>query len=290
MSMKRPWLIYGLAFIGGLVLIFIFISFVLSFLMIFKERDFGKPQIGILQIKGVIFDAQDYLIAIKEMNQKNSIKAIVVRIDSPGGSVGASQEIFEELKKTKKIKPVVVSMGNVAASGGFYIALGGSKIFASPGTITGSIGVVLEIPNIEKLLEKLGVETETIKSGAYKDTGSIYRPLTSEEKKYLTEKVKIIHDQFIKAISEERKIPIEKIRNLADGRIFTGDEALSLGLIDSVGNFWDAVEEAKKLARIPEAKLVFLPKKKGIISKFLEEKTSLILEEFFLKPLYIVSF
>jgi len=289
MSMKKSWFVYGLAFIGGLVVFFILISFILSLLMILREKDLGKPQIGVLQIKGVILDAQDYLIAIKEMNQKNSIKAIVVRIDSPGGSVGASQEIFEELKKTKRKKPVVVSMGNVAASGGLYVALGGNKIFASPGTITGSIGVVLEIPNIEKLLEKIGVETETIKSGTYKDTGSIYRPLTSEEKKYLTEKVKIVHDQFIKAISEERKIPIEKVRNFADGRIFTGEEALSLGLIDKVGNFWDAVEEAKKLAKIPEAKLVFLPKKKGVLSKLLEEKTSLIWEQFFLRPWYIVN-
>jgi len=287
--MKKSWFVYGLAFIGGLVVFFILISFILSLLMILREKDLGKPQIGVLQIKGVILDAQDYLIAIKEMNQKNSIKAIVVRIDSPGGSVGASQEIFEELKKTKRKKPVVVSMGNVAASGGLYVALGGNKIFASPGTITGSIGVVLEIPNIEKLLEKIGVETETIKSGTYKDTGSIYRPLTSEEKKYLTEKVKIVHDQFIKAISEERKIPIEKVRNFADGRIFTGEEALSLGLIDRVGNFWDAVEEAKKLAKIPEAKLVFLPKKKGVLSKLLEEKTSLIWEQFFLRPWYIVN-
>ena len=287
--MKRPWLVYGLAFIGGLVVFFILLSFIISLLMIFKEKDFGKPQIGILQIKGIILDAEEYLMAIKEMAKKKSIKAIVVRIDSPGGSVGASQEIFEELKKTRNLKPVIVSMGSVAASGALYVALGGTKIFASPGTITGSIGVVLEIPNIEKLLKKIGIESETIKSGAYKDTGSIYRPLTPEEKKYLTKKVKLIHDQFIKAISEERKISIEKVKSFADGRIFTGEEAKSLGLVDKIGNFWDAVEEAKKMAKISEAKLVFMPKKKGFLSKILEEKSSLILESFFLKPLYIVS-
>jgi len=287
--MKRPWLVYGLAFIGGLVVFFILLSFIISLLMIFKEKDFGKPQIGILQIKGIILDAEEYLMAIKEMAKKESIKAIVVRINSPGGSVGASQEIFEELKKTRNLKPVIVSMGSVAASGALYVALGGTKIFASPGTITGSIGVVLEIPNIEKLLKKIGIESETIKSGAYKDTGSIYRPLTPEEKKYLTKKVKLIHDQFIKAISEERKISIEKVKSFADGRIFTGEEAKSLGLVDKIGNFWDAVEEAKKMAKISEAKLVFMPKKKGFLSKILEEKSSLILESFFLKPLYIVS-
>ncbi|MDF2953410.1 MAG: Periplasmic serine protease [Thermodesulfobacterium sp.] len=285
--MKRPWLVYGLAFIGGMVVFFVFLSFLLSFLMIFKEKDFGKPQIGVLQIKGVILESEEYLMAIKEMAKKDSIKAIVVRIDSPGGSVGASQEIFEELKKTRRIKPVVVSMGSVAASGGFYVALGGKKIFASPGTITGSIGVVLELPNIEKLLKKIGVETETIKSGAYKDTGSIYRPLTPEERKYLVQKVKLIHDQFIRTISEERKISLEKVKEIADGRIFTGEEALALGLIDKLGNFWDAVEEAKKMAKVTEAKLVFMPEKKGILSKILEEKVSLIWESFFLKPWYV---
>ncbi len=285
--MKRPWLVYGLAFIGGMVVFFVFLGFLLSFLMIFKEKDFGKPQIGVLQIKGVILESEEYLMAIKEMAKKDSIKAIVVRIDSPGGSVGASQEIFEELKKTRRIKPVVVSMGSVAASGGFYVALGGEKIFASPGTITGSIGVVLELPNIEKLLKKIGVETETIKSGAYKDTGSIYRPLTPEERKYLVQKVKLIHDQFIRAISEERKISLEKVKEIADGRIFTGEEALALGLIDKLGNFWDAVEEAKKMAKITEAKLVFMPEKKGFLSKIIEEKVSLIWESFFLKPWYV---
>jgi protease-4 len=285
--MKRPWLVYGLSFIGGLVVFLVLLSFLLSFIMFFKEKDFGKPQIGVLEIKGVISDAEEYLMAINAMAKDRNIKAIVVRIDSPGGSVGASQEIFEELKKTRMKKPVIVSMGSVAASGGLYVSLGGTKIFASPGTVTGSIGVVLEIPNIEKLLKKVGVETETIKSGAYKDTGSIYRPLTSEEKEYLREKVKLIHDQFIKAISEERKIPIEKVKEFADGRIFTGEEALSLGLIDELGNFWDAVNEAKKLAKITEAKLVFLPKKKGFLSKILEEKGSSILESIFLKPWYI---
>jgi len=285
--MKRPWLVYGLAFIGGLVVFLVLLSFLLSFIMFFKEKDFGKPQIGVLEIKGVILDAEEYLMAINEMAKDRGIKAVVVRIDSPGGSVGASQEIFEELKKTRTKKPVIVSMGSVAASGGLYVALGGTKIFASPGTVTGSIGVVLEIPNIEKLLKKVGVETETIKSGAYKDTGSIYRPLTPEEKEYLKEKVKLIHDQFIKAISEERKIPIEKVKEFADGRIFTGEEALSLGLIDELGNFWDAVNEAKKMAKITEAKLVFLPKKKGFLSKILEEKSSSILESIFLKPWYI---
>ncbi len=287
--MKRPWLVYGLAFIGGLAVFFITISFLVSLLVIFKNKDLGKPKIGVLKIKGIITDSEEYLQNIREFEKRGDIKAVVVRIDSPGGSVGASQEIFEELKKLRKIKPVIVSMGNIATSGGFYIALGGNKIFASPGTITGSIGVVLQIPNLQKLLKKLGIEAETIKSGAFKDTGSIYRPLTPEERKYLTKKIKIVHEQFIRAVSKERKIPIEKVKEIADGRIFTGEEAFKLGLIDKIGNFWDAVEEAKKIAKIKKTILVYLPGKKGFLSRLLEEKVSSITEILSYKPWYIVN-
>ncbi|AIH04423.1 signal peptide peptidase SppA [Thermodesulfobacterium commune] len=282
--MRRPWLVYGLAFVGGLVVFLFVLSFILSFLIKLKDIDFGKPQIGVLEIKGVIADPEELLRAIKFLKEKESIRGVVVRIDSPGGSVGASQEIFEELKKLRTIKPVVVSMGNIAASGGFYVSLGGNQTFALPGTLTGSIGVVLQVPNLEKLLKKLGVEAEVIKSGEYKDTGSFYRPLSPKEKVYLQEKIKVIHEQFIKAIAKERKLPEAKVRELADGRIFTGEEALKLGLIDKLGGFWDAVEEVKRLAQIKEAKLIYLPEKKVSFWKLLEEKASGLAESFYLKP------
>lgn len=285
--MKRPWLVYGLSFIGGLVVFLIILSFLFSFLLLFKEKGWGKPKIGVLEVKGIIFDSQEYLLCIREFAQRKDVKGVVVRIESPGGSVGASQEILEELKVLKKLKPVVVSMGNVAASGGLYVALGGNKILALPGTITGSIGVIIEIPNIEKLLKKIGIESETIKSGPYKDTGSIYRPLTPEEKRYLQEKVNIVYEQFVKAISEERKIPIEKVREFADGRFLTGEEAVSLGLIDSLGNFWTAVEMVKSMSNLKEATLIFLPKKKNILEKFLEEKVSIWYELFLFRPFYL---
>ena len=287
--MKRPWLVYGLAFIGGLVVFFLFISFLLSVVVVLKERNFGKPQIGVLKIKGVIVDAEEYLMSLRKLARNRNVKAIVVRINSPGGSVGAAQEIYEELKKIRKIKPVIVSMGSVAASGGYYVALGGKEIFALPGTITGSIGVILQIPNLQKLLKKLGIETETIKSGAYKDTGSFYRPLTSKERKYLKKKVEIIHQQFMKTISKERKISLEKVKTIADGRIFTGEEALKLGLIDKIGNFWDAVDEAKRLAGVKEAKLVFMPEKKSFISKLFEEKSLNKIENLSFNPLYLAT-
>ncbi|QER41200.1 signal peptide peptidase SppA [Thermodesulfobacterium sp. TA1] len=289
--MKRPWLVYGLSFIGGLVVFLIVLSFVLSFLLKFKELDFGRPQIGVLEIKGVIADPEEYLRAIKVFQERENIKGVVVRIDSPGGSVGASQEIFEELKKLRKFKPVVISMGNIAASGGFYISLGGNQTFALPGTLTGSIGVVLQVPNLEKLLKKLGVEAEVVKSGEYKDTGSFYRPLSPKEREYLQEKIKVIHSQFVKAIAEEKKLPETKVREIADGRIFTGEEALKLGLIDRLGGFWDAVDEVKKLAKIKEVKLVYFPEKKRSFWQFLlEEKASLLAEMVYFKPWFFPNY
>ncbi len=273
--MKRPWLVYGLAFIGGIVLFFILLSFFLSLLFYFLgERVPSGLKIGVLEVKGLILDSSEYLKAVEELKAKKDIKAVVLRIDSPGGSVGAVQELYEELKELKKVKPLVVSMGGVSASGGLYLALAGQKIFANPGTITGSIGVMIQLPNFEKLMEKVGVSAEVIKSGPYKDTGSAFRGLTSEEKRYLQEKVSLLHEQFVKAISESRKIPIEKVREFANGKIYTGEEALKLGLVDELGNFYRAVDEAKRLAGIKEANLVFYPRKKGYLERFFEEKLS----------------
>lgn len=274
--MKRPWLVYGLAFIGGIVLFFIFLSFFLSLLFYFLgERIPHGPKIGVLEVKGVILESSEYLKSIEELKERKDIKAVVLRIDSPGGSVGAVQEIYEELKELRKVKPLVVSMGGVAASGGLYIALSGQKIFANPGTITGSIGVMIQLPNLEKLMEKLGISAEVIKSGPYKDTGSAFRGLTSEEKKYLQEKVLLLHNQFVKAIADSRNIPLEKVKEFANGKIYTGEEALKLKLVDELGNFYRALDEAKRLAGIKEAPLIFYPRKKSYLERFFEEKLSL---------------
>lgn len=286
---RGAWLIYGLAFIGGFVVFLITLSFIFSLGFRIKEGDFGKPRIGVLEIKGVITDSEEYIRGIRDFIRDERVKAIVVRIDSPGGTVGASQEIFEELRKARKIKPVVISIGNIATSGGLYVALGGNKIFASPGSITGSVGVIMQIPNLEKVLKKIGIEAEVIKSGEFKDTGSFYRAITPKEKEYLQEKVNIIHKQFVKAIAEERKISESYLKEIADGRIFTGEEAVKLGLVDKLGTFWDAVEEAKNLAKIKEAKLVYQPKKKPIFWRLLEDKHISWIEALFYRPWFLMS-
>ncbi len=269
--MKR-WLLYGLSFLGVVVLVFAFLGVIGGFLMFSRGRSVSGPAIGILKIKGILVNSDNYLKYLRDLEKNDHIKAVVVRIESPGGSVGVAQEIYEELTKLRKVKPVVVSMGSVAASGGYYISLGGNEIFALPGTITGSIGVIMEIPNFQKLMKKLGIQTEAIKSGPYKDTGAFYRPLTKKEREYLQKKVDEILMQFVNTIVKERKLPLEKVKELADGRFFTGQEAKKLGLIDKLGDFWDAVDEAKKLSGLKKAVLVEYPKKKGFLSKLVEEK------------------
>ena len=291
--MKRPWLVYGLAFLGGVVLFLILLSFIFAFLASYKRFDLGKPKIGVLEIKGVILDADEYLSAIREFRTRRDVKAVLVRVESPGGAIGPTQEVFEELKKLRKEKPIYVSMGGVSASGGYYVSLAGEKIFANPGTITGSIGVVIELPNLEKLFEKLGIKSETIKSGEFKDTGSIYRGLTKEEREYLKAKVNQLHEQFVRVVVEERKLPLDKVKSLADGRIYTGEEAKALKLIDELGNYYTALEELRKKINLKEVEILILPRKKGFLERFFEGKTSLsvekLLQSLYFQPFYLIK-
>jgi len=208
----------------------------------------NKSGIGVIDLKGVIVSADETLADIAAFRENTEVKAIVVRIDSPGGTVGASQEIYQELLKTRETKPVVASMGSIAASGGYYAAIGAQEIFASPGTLTGSIGVILKFANLEKIFDKIGYEPEVIKSGAHKDIGSTSRPMTDEERALLQDLIDNVYQQFITAVSKERSIALKRVHTLADGRIFSGEQAKNLGLIDDFGNFNDAVMRAASLA------------------------------------------
>lgn len=213
---------------------------------------FGEKEgVGIVNIKGVITDSEEILDQLTRYRQSKFVKAIVVRIDSPGGAVGASQEIFREIARTDKVKPVVASMGSVTASGGFYAAIGAGSIVANPGTLTGSMGVILKFPNLEEIFDKIGYKDEVIKSGNLKDIGSPSRALTEEERNLLQALLDEVHEQFIADISNSRNIPIETIREIADGRIFSGQMAQHFGLVDQMGNFNDAVSLAANRAGIP---------------------------------------
>ncbi|MBI5557557.1 MAG: signal peptide peptidase SppA [Deltaproteobacteria bacterium] len=207
-----------------------------------------KESVGVIELKGIITDAEETLDHILQFRLSKSIKAIVVRIDCPGGAVGASQEIFREIARANEVKPVVASMGSVAASGGYYAAIGAGKIVASPGTLTGSMGVIFKFPNLEEIFQKIGYRDEVIKSGKLKDIGSPSRPLTTEERELLQSLLDEVHEQFIADIAQSRKLPSDDVRKVADGRIFSGETAKNLGLVDELGNFNDAVSLAAKLA------------------------------------------
>lgn len=220
-------------------------------------------KIGVIPINGVIRDADaitEQLIAFRNDKQ---IKAIILRINSPGGGVGPSQEIYSETRRTTKTKKVVASLGSVAASGGYYVASAADSVVANPGTLTGSIGVLMEFVRFEELLKKIGVEMQVIKSGKFKDIGSPNRKMTKEEREILTRLIKDIQNQFVTAVSQGRNMPEEKVLELADGRVFSGREAKRLGLVDSLGNFQDAVNVAKRMAHIRgKVKLVYPVKKR----------------------------
>lgn len=239
----------GCLIITGLLIIMMAVSIILALFQ--KNIPLGN-KIALVRIEGTILDSKKTVDEIKGYTKDSSVKAIVLRVDSPGGAVAPSQEIYEEVKKAVLKKKVVVSMGSVAASGGYYISAPASKIIANPGTLTGSIGVILEMPNIEGLMSKIGIKTEVIKSGRHKDIGSAFRGIKQEEKEILQGVMDNVHEQFIRAVSEGRKMNIEAVRKIADGRIFSGEQAVNNGLIDQLGTLEDAIKTAATLVGIKE--------------------------------------
>jgi len=235
----------------------------------------ARDKLALVRIEGVITESEDIVRQIKKYREDSSIKGIVLRIDSPGGAVGPSQEIYKEVLKTTEGKKVVASMGGLAASGGYYIASAANRIFANPGTITGSIGVIMAFSNFEELMKKLGLKTTVIKSGKFKDVGSPVRELTEEERKILQSVSDDIHGQFIEAVAKGRNLKIESVKELADGRIFSGRQAKESGLIDELGTLEDAISYATKLAGIKEkAKIVQERKEKNLLLRLFKEDFS----------------
>ncbi|MBI5142074.1 MAG: signal peptide peptidase SppA [Nitrospirae bacterium] len=227
-----------------------------------------------VKIEGVLgldIDESTIVEELQDYRDDNSISAVVIRINSPGGAVAPSQEIFEAVRKLRAKKSVVVSMGSLAASGGYYIAVAGDKIVANAGTLTGSIGVIMEIPNVEGLMGKVGVRTEVIKAGSHKDMASMWRTMSREERMILQRLLDDVHDQFIEAVADNRNMDVAEVRELADGRVFTGRQAKELGLVDEIGTLEDSVKTAAKLAGI-EGEPEVVTKKKGLsIRELLKE-------------------
>ncbi len=261
-----------------LFLLFILFSFIVGIgvgLIISREDGFPiGERVAILEVQGVILDSQPYLDSISKIKKDDGIKAIVLRIDSPGGAVGPSQEIYSEILKLREKKPVIATLGSVGASGGYYIACAAQKILANPGTITGSIGVIAQFVSYEQLLKWAKLDVEVIKSGEFKDVGSPFKKMTETEKQYMQQLIDNVYSQFKLAVSKARGIDSKEMDKIADGRIFTGEQAKNLKLIDELGTLSDAVNLAGSLSGIKgEPNVSYYPKKKMnfldfILSKF----------------------
>lgn len=236
------------------------------------------PKVAVIELSGVITDASEVLKALYSEARNKDTKAIVLRIDSPGGAVAPSEEIYNAVRRLKAEKPIVVSMGSMAASGGLYSAASASKIFCQPGTQTGSIGVIMQVPNFSTIADKVGVSMITIKSGALKDVGNQFRPMTEDDRRFLEEVAARVHKNFIQAIAEGRKLSVDKVEKFADGRVLLGSEAKDLGLVDGFGDIYDAAREALVLAKV-ELKadqipnLVYANKKKNFLERALDSES-----------------
>jgi protease IV len=268
MSQKRSnlllWIIVG----GGAL--FFFVLCLLALAMIFLDESsphlsLSGNQVAVLEIDGVISDSTDFVDQLKDYGNRSGVKSIVIRVDSPGGGVAASQEIFEAIKKfrAETKKKVIVSMASTAASGGYYVACAADKIFANPGTITGSIGVIAQWYDYSDLLRWAKMQSVVIKSGALKDAGSGSRPLTEEEKVYFQSLINNMYGQFVSAVASSRNMKVDEVRKLADGRVYTGQEAKANRLVDEIGTFQDAVDAAAKMAGIQGEPKLLSPTKKS---------------------------
>jgi len=269
-TIRRPFLR------GCAIVALVFVAFFVLIGIISRVDDWSLPtgnKVAVLPVTGLIADSESTIEQLRKFSKDDSVKAIVLRINSPGGGVGPSQEIYEEVRKLKGKKVVVASMGALAASGGYYIACAAQKIYANPGTITGSIGVIMQFVNVKDLIEKIGLKGMVVKSGVFKDIGSPVRDMKPEERELLQGVIDNVHSQFIGAVAEGRKMDREKVAKIADGRIFSGEQAKALGLVDALGNLEDAVAEAGKLAKIEgEPRVVTPPKKKLSILELLKEE------------------
>ncbi len=236
----------------------------------------GRDRVALIRVEGVILDAQATIGELKQYSENPLVKAIVLRIDSPGGGVVPSQEIHDAVKrvKNKSNKAVIASMGTVAASGGYYIAAATDRIIANPGTLTGSIGVIMETTNLEGLLKKVGVEGVVIKSGRFKDVGSPLRKMSDEERKLLQSVMDDVHQQFIQAVADGRSLEPSEVEPLADGRIFTGRQAKEARLVDELGDLEDAIHIAADIAGIEGEPKVVEPRKRFSIRDILESRWS----------------
>jgi len=268
---KHPILTVFLVLAG----LFVFGIIAVSVLSVMKGNEaFLTEPVAVEKIEGPIFESLDTLKKLKALENNKSVKVVILRLNSPGGAVAPSEEIYEQVLNLKKKKKVIVSMGTVAASGAYYIAAAADKIVASGGTITGSIGVIMESFGLKRVADKFLLEPRTIKSGEFKDVGNPFRDMTESEREYLQNILDDSYEQFIQAVSQGRNIPLEKMPTVAEGRVYTGRQAKEIGLVDDIGNIYKAIELGKKLAGLPESAKVRWPKEPTAFEKFVSGESA----------------
>ncbi len=248
---RRDWIV-GASVVCGMIILIMMMTFILRTRSSGEIRlDSKGEKIAIIELTGPIYDSRRFVRQFKRFGEHSSVKAIVFRIESPGGGVAASQEVYESVRRAREAgKPVVASFGSVAASGGYYVACGADTIVANPGTTTGSIGVIAQFVNMEELFDKVGIQYDVIKSGRYKDMGTPHRSLLPQEKALLQSWVDDAHEQFVKVVEIERGLELSHVRRLADGRVFTGNQAHQEGLVDILGDYQMAIDVAASMAGI----------------------------------------
>ena len=278
---KRPWRKrHPVLFWGGVLLV---LALVFGWgRMSGEESPLGGPKIAVINVDGIILDADDIVAFMEKVRKDDSYKGAVLRINSPGGAVGPSQEIYQAAKRLGAQKPLVASMGSLAASGGYYAALGAETILAGPSTLTASIGVKMQIPNIEELMRTIGISEKTLTTGALKDAGSSWREMSPEEEAYFMALLTDMYEEFIETVARERDMPLDKVRALADGRAMTGRQALAAGLVDGMGDRQEAVRRVKSMAGLAAepVRLVSGPEKPGgYLSDLLKSAMNGVLNE-----------
>ncbi|MFA5179827.1 MAG: signal peptide peptidase SppA [Syntrophales bacterium] len=278
--MRRHPILFAFVLLIMMAMVFSAVVFSVSAISGKRKSLLASEKVGVVTVAGVITDALETVQQLEDLGKDDSVRAVVVRIDTPGGAVAPSQEIYGAVRELKKKKKVVASIGSIGASGGYLIACAADRTVANPGSITGSISTVMHLLNAEGLLSKIGLKPSVIKSGKYKDIGSPSREITAEEKALLQSVIDDMNDHFIDTIAADRKMPREKVKAIADGRIFSGRQAMQAGLVDELGDMNHAIVLAGSMSGMkgrPEA--IYSGKKKSYWDVLFKNSLSALVSE-----------
>ncbi len=279
MASRRRTIFIALGVTAGVVALFFLTVWVLMSVLEGSGLPLGQ-KVAVVELEGIIIQSEPIVRELGEHRDNPSVRAIVIRVNSPGGVVAPTQEIYSAIERVRKSgKPVVASLGSVAASGGYYVATAADRIYANPGTLTGSIGVIMQVANVEGLLKKVGVDLVVVKAGQYKDLGNFARAMTPEERRILQALLDDVYNQFVDAVARGRKLDKATVESFADGRVVSGQQAKQLKMVDALGGLDEAIEGAATLAGLPPKPRLILPRRRFSILDLLRDQLGLPLPD-----------